>query len=227
MQLVASLLEQTDLPRFEFLIEGQLLRGELKSHIIRHNLTAEQTLHIEYVLSFPNIDQHSKSPEQDWISSIALIPGPDSIVGLAAALYNGEISVYDLSLKQLGKIKVDSDPLKSVVVMPGSIENTYFCVSGGMGEVLAVHTIEFNTNIKATQISSNNHSGCINCISVSPGADTHFATGGAEGLLSIWEIPEGFEDLGAHNAVKNKKDRIEMVEPIYFNIQNICSQNKS
>jgi hypothetical protein len=48
------------------------------------------------------------------------LPGADSVVGLAAALYNGQISIYDMSLKQLGKIKVEEDPLKSVEIVPGA-----------------------------------------------------------------------------------------------------------
>ena len=110
-----------------------LLRGELKSHILRHELTGEQTLHIEYIISFPNLTAHDKQKEEDWVSSIAVLPGPDANVALAAALYNGDISFYDLALKQLGKVKVDADPLKSVGVLPGSKEGSYFCLSGGMG----------------------------------------------------------------------------------------------
>ena len=92
----------------------------MKSHILRHDLTAERTLHIEYILSFPNISDHNQSQEDDWISSIALLPGTDTIFGLAAALYNGEISIYDLSLTHCGKIKVEEDPLKSVAVVPSA-----------------------------------------------------------------------------------------------------------
>lgn len=84
-----------------------MLRGELKSHILRHELTAEQTLHIEYVVSFPNLNAHKQKKEEDWVASIAVLPGPDTNIALAAALYNGSIAFYDLSLKQLGKVKVD------------------------------------------------------------------------------------------------------------------------
>jgi hypothetical protein len=101
-------------------VEGKLLRGELKSHILRHELTAEQTLHVEYVLSFPNINNHQKSQEDDWVSSISLIPGLEQNIGLVAALYNGDISVYNLALKPFGKIIGDSEPLKSVAVVPSS-----------------------------------------------------------------------------------------------------------
>jgi WD40 repeat protein len=186
-----------------------LLRGELKSHILRHELTGEQTLHIEYIISFPNLTAHNKQKEEDWVSSIAVLPGPDANVALAAALYNGDISFYDLALKQLGKIKVDADPLKSVGVLPGSKEGSYFCLSGGMGELLKVHMVELGETFYSSPLSSNLNNGSINCIGISPGADRHFASAGSQGELSIWQIPEGFEQLGSHNVIKNKKKKKE------------------
>lgn len=101
-------------------MEGKLLRGELKSHILRHELTGEQTLHIEYIISFPNFTAHNKQKEDDWVSSLAVLPGPDANVAIVSALYNGSLSFYDMRLKQLGKAKADEDPLKSVAVLPAS-----------------------------------------------------------------------------------------------------------
>jgi len=35
--------------------------------------------------------------------------------------------------------------------------------------------------LEALEISSNKHNGSINCIAVSPGTDSHIATGGSTG----------------------------------------------
>lgn len=40
------MLEVNQIPRFEFIIEGYILRGKIKSHILRYELTPEQTIHI-------------------------------------------------------------------------------------------------------------------------------------------------------------------------------------
>jgi hypothetical protein len=40
------LLGAEEVPRFEFIVEGYILRGKIKSHILRYELTAEQTLNI-------------------------------------------------------------------------------------------------------------------------------------------------------------------------------------
>jgi hypothetical protein len=47
--------------------------------------------------------------------------------------------------------------------------------------------------MKSIPVSVNQHNGSVNCIKVSPGLDNHFASGGLQGELNIWQIPEGFE----------------------------------
>jgi WD40 repeat protein len=62
-----------------------------------------------------------------------------------------------------------------------------------MGELLKIHLVDAGETFKASPLSSNAHNGSINIIAVSPGPDSHFATAGSQGELSIWQIPEGFE----------------------------------
>lgn len=73
--------------------------------------------------------------------------------------------------------------------MIGSQEGSYFCLSGGMGELLKIHLVDARETFKTSPISSNVHHGSINIIAVSPGPDNHFATAGSQGELSIWQIP--------------------------------------
>ena len=141
MQLLSTLLDQDHLPRFEFIVEEKLLRGELKSHLLRYELTAEKTLHIEFTLSFPNINDHSKTKEEDWVSAISLIPGPEGPLALAAALYNGNIVIHDLALQQLLQIETSEDPVKTLTILPCQNERTYYRVSGGLSETLNVHFV--------------------------------------------------------------------------------------
>lgn len=42
--------------------------------------------------------------EDDWISSLASVAGPEGIIGVAAALYNGGIAFYDIGLESVVKI---------------------------------------------------------------------------------------------------------------------------
>lgn len=75
-----------------------------------------------------------------------------------------------------------------------------------------MHLVDLSNDksIKTHHISSNKHEGSINSIAISPGADNHVATGGSEGILSIWQIPTDFEKIGSHNSLKNKKKKIEL-----------------
>ena len=64
--------------------------------------------------------------------------------------------------------------------------------------------------IESNLISTNAHDGSINCIEASPGSDMHIATGGEEGILSIWEIPNKFGENGSQNVNKGKKKKVEL-----------------
>lgn len=44
--MIRDLLENEAIPRFEFIVEGYILRGKLKSHILRYELTPEQNLNV-------------------------------------------------------------------------------------------------------------------------------------------------------------------------------------
>ena len=95
------------------------------------------------MLAFPEIDQHKAVKEDDWISSLASVPGLEGIIGVAASLYNGGIAFYDIGLESVVKIEADEHPLKGLGLLPSANENHYFCVSGGLGETLRIHLINF------------------------------------------------------------------------------------
>lgn len=101
-------------------MQGHLLRGKLKSHILRYELTAEQTLTIEYVLSFPQLENHIKAPEDDWVSAVVAIAGPEGTAAVAASLYSGVVSVYNPKLVSLGKFEADSEPIKALQFVPST-----------------------------------------------------------------------------------------------------------
>ena len=41
----------------------------------------------------------------------------------------------------MGSFKTDEDPLKACAILPSEKENDYFCLSGGLGELLQVNLI--------------------------------------------------------------------------------------
>lgn len=38
----------------------------------------------------------------------------------------------------------------------------------------------------------------------------HIATGGTDGILTIWQIPSDFSANGSHNSSKNKQKKVEL-----------------
>ena len=139
------------------------------------------------------MDDHRKAQEKDWISCVATIPGPDGSSGIVSSLYNGSVVIYSTDLEKLSTIQVDDDALKSVQMIPSSEEYSYYLFCGGLGQNLKVHLVNLTgKKCKSTELSYNNHKGSVNSISLSPGIDLHIATGGSNGQLNIWNIPENF-----------------------------------
>ena len=49
---------------------GKLLRGQLKSHIIRYEISCEETLEIEYFLAFETLENEKTFDQEDWVSTV-------------------------------------------------------------------------------------------------------------------------------------------------------------
>lgn len=60
---------------FDFLVEGKLLRGKVKSHIVRYDISCEKVIQIEYFIAFKNLEQMTENPEEDWVSAICAVMG--------------------------------------------------------------------------------------------------------------------------------------------------------
>jgi len=51
--MLADRIDEQTLARlhFEFLIGGELLRGKIKSHLVRHSISSEGVVEVEYFLA--------------------------------------------------------------------------------------------------------------------------------------------------------------------------------
>jgi hypothetical protein len=47
---------------FDFLVGGKLLRGKIKSHVVRYEIGCEDVLDVEYFVAFREFQQSKQSP---------------------------------------------------------------------------------------------------------------------------------------------------------------------
>ena len=65
--------------------------GNIKSHLVRYEISCEQVIDIQYVLAFVEYDEETQTPVQDWISCICEVMGEDSNIGVLSATFEGTI----------------------------------------------------------------------------------------------------------------------------------------
>ena len=127
--------------RFEFLIGDEILRGKIKSHLIRYSIGSEQTLDIEYFLAIYAPQEKNENQEDDWISVITPMSRMETESYYAVGLYNGEVSIYDYQDKLIAKQKISEDPIKAIKIIPSAEENQYYLISGGIDETGRIHKL--------------------------------------------------------------------------------------
>ena len=79
--------------KFEILINNELLRGNLKSHIMKNNISSEKNLIIHYCFALNKPKLAQKTQIDDWISTISLLnqtKGPLLVGG-----FNGEVRIFN------------------------------------------------------------------------------------------------------------------------------------
>ena len=192
---------------FDFLVNGKLLRGKLKSHLVRYDISCEQTVQIEYFVAFREFQQMKESPVQDWVAALCEVMGVDSSIGVISALFDGSIAFHDKATKKEPKVKgkVHDAPIKTVKCIPSEKEDIYYVISGGIDEELRVS--KFGVNSAVEVISINAHEGSVLATDFNPGLDGHICSAGSLGDLNIWKVPEDFLENDESEVKTDKKKK--------------------
>jgi ribosome biogenesis protein YTM1 len=82
--------DKTSIRPYDFLIDGQFLRTDLKKYLAEHALSGEAGLTLEVVEAVPAPKSNSGPPHPDWISGIASHAGRYVVT----SCYDGLIRVY-------------------------------------------------------------------------------------------------------------------------------------
>ena len=96
--------------KFDYLIEGELLRTSLKEFIINKKLQTESVIEIEYILKEDAPEFSKNLPHNDWVSSIDIGFGDLILTGC----YDNTLSLWNLNGDCIGIMEGHSMPVKSV-----------------------------------------------------------------------------------------------------------------
>ncbi len=87
---------------FDFIFEGELIRGDLESLILKHSKTAEQQLQITYIEKIKAPEQERSKQTEQAINSIFYTPKFEDIQDkIYVCHFDGNMIEFDAQLKQV------------------------------------------------------------------------------------------------------------------------------
>lgn len=99
---------------FDFLLDGQLLRGSLAKAIVERGLSGEVTITLEYIELLAPPEPRNQSLHPDWVSSVSVRAATDaaSSAPLLSGCYDGCLYLYDRNGVQQAVLGAGEDPTK-------------------------------------------------------------------------------------------------------------------
>lgn len=188
-ELIKQILSKLNKPSnrdFDFIINGEILRGDLRSHLLKHKIENEKNITVDYVLSLNEPKPEKTSDVQNWLNEFFIFD--DDVM---ACFFNGDIKVFDQNF----------NPIIEVNIFPNADEHqnnvNSFCVLEGVGHKTVV-SCNFFGEMFASSIDNEKKSIKTNklinletsmeCFYANPLSDSLFCSGDTNGSLYIWDL---------------------------------------
>jgi len=212
-------LEEEPTYNFEFLFKGDFIRGTLKSHLIKHQVSAEEeTIEIFYCFALEKPKLTKTIQEEDWVWDISKFDGLLNEKGYyGVAHFDGSVAIFNENSQRISKYQITEDgAVRALRIIPSKAEgqeNCYYVLTGSNDEKVRVGLLQAGKKMKfEPRIEASGHQGGIECLDVDPVNSELFATGGVDKTLRIWK----FEHKGTENnegkAGKKVKQQLESME---------------
>lgn len=195
---------------FDFLLEGELVRGTLEQTLLEKGISTERSIELEYILAIPPPKETGAHKEDDWISDILAFRTGDATFGISA-LYNGIVTISKIS--GCNDVRIQSH----IKVSEGQANALSLCSQiDGVPRGFLVGTNDHDVKLFRMQIDeevSNSspllfvgHNDSVECLSVSPD-ESRFVSGGWDNTICLWEldVPDAF--FSSHSGRKRRKTR--------------------
>lgn len=182
-EVVNQLLQNTEPIPFDFLVDGQLLRGSLQSYLASNGMSNESVITLEYVRAIMPPTFMASFEHDDWVSSchIASSSKNDSIV---TGCYDGIVRVWDRSGQVLNQLSGHQAPVTAVKWI-----NSSKLVSGSRDRNVHI----YNTEGKELSAVLRGHTSAITSLAVLP--NEKIVSGSQDSTLRVWssrikDLPE-------------------------------------
>jgi len=208
-QLINKVLELPTPVPFDFLINGQVLRGTLAQWCNEKGLGTEESLEIEYVESMLPPQYTSSIDQDDWVSAVSCqLPSR-----LISASYDGSLKVHTYSKTQVQCLPVHTAPITSACIV-GTQEYTEAhdscLIATGSQDMTAVLTrlsLQEEPGTSETLASLHLHTAPVSAVDSDP-SGSMLLTASWDNLIGLWDasIPE-VDDVVAVDTMVEKRNR--------------------
>ena len=192
--------------KFEFLVDGRLLRGSLAKLLLERGASSEGTLTLEYfpAVPAPAAEGPPDQPLPDWVGALASA----GVAGILVGAYDGGLRLVRPSeaCKLVGAQSGHVGAIKALAAAPaadagGGASAGAWCVSGSQDHTVRTWRLAgagagANTGAELVPVGVGRaHGNSVECVAV---AGNRFASGDWEGIVCLWDGPKGKgEEVGA------------------------------
>jgi ribosome biogenesis protein YTM1 len=216
-QIINHLLALSPARPFDFLVAGELLRKSLAAHLTERGLSAETALEIEYVPAVVPPEPKAAVPHDDWVSSLAALPGGAALTGG----YDGALRLVAADgAATVATFAAHAGPVTALAALPARRGAPPLVVSAGKDGAVRLWRLDAAASASADAparliASFSGHTDAVEAVAVSPGG-ARLATAGWDGSLRLWrcggDVLAAYDDAGGDAAPrapprkKKKKD---------------------
>ncbi|EIW79492.1 WD40 repeat-like protein [Coniophora puteana RWD-64-598 SS2] len=193
-QLVNRALSLPSPVPFDFLVQGEILRGTLQEWMVERGVGPEETLEVEYVESVLPPTKAAERKSEDWEAGVTCaVPGH-----FATASYDGHIRVFDYAHFQTAKhtARIHPAPITSLHVVPlqstsSDEEQTYTILTSSHDLTARLSTLSLSPNspkptTTKTLASLHLHTAPVSHVTVSQDGST-VLTSSWDTLIGVWD----------------------------------------
>ncbi|KAI0672060.1 WD40 repeat-like protein [Trametes maxima] len=211
-QLVNKALSLPQPVPFEFLVQGEILRGTLAEWCAEKGIGEEETLEVEYFESVMPPQRMSSLPHEDWVSSVSCqLPGY-----FLTASYDGALRIFDYSQNLLQTVPAHSAPATAACIVPGSSPDSFLVASASHDLTARLTRVDVSDPAQphATAVASLHlHTAPVSSVAVAAGG-SHMLTASWDGLVGVWDtsVPDADEVPLEEGAAGDRKKRRRVAE---------------
>ena len=178
-EVVNHLLEGRPNRPFDFLLQGELLRGPLSKSLTRLRLSGEEAITLEYVELLPAPEPERSCPHPDWITAVACSESGHVVTGC----YDNASYVWSASGERIAELRAHTAPVKGVAWLAAGQDGGARAVSASKDQTVRTWQVGSAGAARCEAVGSA-HKGSVECVCSNP-AGTFFSSGGWDGVLQV------------------------------------------